>query len=1754
MKANNLRMFLVFIATMLTINGALGAVVINEVMYNVPGSDTGKEWLEIYNNDVADPKDLTDWALLEGGTNHELSLVLGDIILEGGEYAVIADDADQFLLDHPNFLGTVFDSSFSLLNTGETINIINNLGASIGSELAYETLDSWGGAGDGTTTEKINSNIDDNTDDNWQPSISGGTPGADNNDAPVIDSIPLTTNSADGVTAVVDSTLTCNAQASDSDQDDLANLQITYAWTTTGSYDLSGFIANTLDLSQVSGETKSDTITCTATPNDGDIDGDPAAASITLSNSPPLITSNPIIVATEDVEYQYQVAASDPDFQDNDVLTYSFIGAVPSGMTINSTTGEITWTPSFDFVVHPDQIRDTQQITVEVRDDDPGDEGTDEQQFVITVTDTNQAPTIVSQPDETAIQGVASFSYTVVPADADGDSVTIDMGASNIDGTSLSDSWIEGTGLTLSGTPPSFGTFPLSLVVVDSLGLPSAAPQEFNLTVTPALEVIASEVMINGQLYDGTTPVEVNPGDQDIRITFSYRNNLDVVVGNVLITATSTNSLLTDFPQEFSDFSLLPGIITPSSEVVFDVPQAIGDSFTVTLGLEDETASGTAYQSPPFTINFNVNKSTGSVVLAEIENPVALADDELTCTKATDLTVQLTNNGDSTVQPRLLVYNQEAQVNVGDEIPTGEFDNSVFSTLPILRIVENYQDGNDDRILSGETESFTISVNASELESGNHTLFVYVTSPNSGQDQNSEAILLAKSSVDFTLGSCLKTEELEEVFTLSKNAQGVFADLLDVVDGEYRFLNEDRLDLGYTFTFPSFEQDSTNIISCNIAASMVSCEPPVSEGHGTSTLNVTIAEGTTGSSIGESFPVTVVSSLEITSLRLMNEEGNSEELGESDTSTITVKPSQKLTVNVTVKNNLDHPVTGVGVTLSVTVTADRPPFEIDSETEVNLEAGESKVVALNGDLGMLSAGEYDAEIKVTGKDFNDKSTVEDILNFQLTISREAAEIVFVSPTPSVTDDEIACATDTTINAALKNIGDNTEDDVIVTASGGNGYEQVRGLPNGFTITKNQATPQQVEFTVQAEKLNFGANEITIDASYRDRRMHTSEGVEITRNHCLEQLSPNNSTTLVIGDGVERQFSVTLAEDGSANDVQWTVTDTAGALIDSESGTTSYTFVQNTPGTYTVTVDVNAGDENPRSWTVQVTNVPLSQDFTISSFAPNDNLAAFSGFSIEKAGVGKIVFTVPVDLRDIVDIDNLVTLRNEADGSSKVAVNTSVAAGLANKAATVTLFQSMAGTSIWRANGFDPAASAFTECPNTVCQKQQSAAGTFVFTVPTFSTYWVRPEAAPTMGISPSTLSFDVTAGQTVNGTITVTNSGTHDQLTAVSTQLNISAKYSPTVTDALSSSLNAGQSDAFQFKFTVPADEPSGSRQIGTVRISSAEDTTKEIPVTINLQSLLDITSVKVDGKTTGKFKVDEVNEVEVEVKNKHTQDLEDVLVTVRLLNLNDEELEEEAKEFNLDAGKDDEVTVEFNLQNEEVDNENFVLEITAEGTAEDGATHTIIKTINASLDIEKHKIVVAKALLDSSTLQCQQRQANLQVTVQNIGKSDEDDVEVKVRNSALGLDQTKRLADDLEDFFSDDHEQRLLFNVNAESALVGTYPLTVEVYRDGDLEDSKEVPIEVKACPVQQPTAVQPVQPQPVQKEKEVIIDVASQKLAEELQKQLAARKAAAEQPQPATITSFRESGMYLPLLGVFVALVFLAVVLGLVVLVTRK
>ena len=124
-------------------------IIISEINYNPSGTDSGFEWIEIYNT-ANQSHSIEGYFFTESGTDHKLKQVneSSGWVMPSDGYAIIVDDPEKFLQTNPGFPGLLFDSTFSLLNTGELLEIKDS-----DKNLLYgfNYSSAWGGNGDGST-------------------------------------------------------------------------------------------------------------------------------------------------------------------------------------------------------------------------------------------------------------------------------------------------------------------------------------------------------------------------------------------------------------------------------------------------------------------------------------------------------------------------------------------------------------------------------------------------------------------------------------------------------------------------------------------------------------------------------------------------------------------------------------------------------------------------------------------------------------------------------------------------------------------------------------------------------------------------------------------------------------------------------------------------------------------------------------------------------------------------------------------------------------------------------------------------------------------------------------------------------------------------------------------------------------------------------------------------------------------------------------------------------------------------------------------------------------------------------------------------------------------------------------------------------------------------------------------------------------------------------------------------------------------
>ncbi|MCW8999177.1 MAG: putative Ig domain-containing protein, partial [Kangiellaceae bacterium] len=300
----------------------------------------------------------------------------------------------------------------------------------------------------------------------------------------------------------------------------------------------------------------------------------PIRLDITLNaNQAPTITTTPDPDAVVSQQYIYDVDASDPE---GDSLAYS-LNAAPNGMTIDSVSGVINWTPVSNQV-------GSQNVTVVVTDS-VGNTGS--QSFVIEVDNAiNNPPVITSQP-VTSVQAAQTYSYQLVVNEPEGEPVTYTL-TSSPDGMGVSSTGL----ITWSPSEAQVGSYSVSVSVSDPQA--QTATQSFTLIVSPIpnRQPVANSANVStGE--DSSVVIVLSGSDQDndpLTYELVSQPSNGVLSGTApsLIYAPNENYFGNDsFTFRVNDGELNSGEATVSITVgsVNDAP--VITSFPITIATQD---------------------------------------------------------------------------------------------------------------------------------------------------------------------------------------------------------------------------------------------------------------------------------------------------------------------------------------------------------------------------------------------------------------------------------------------------------------------------------------------------------------------------------------------------------------------------------------------------------------------------------------------------------------------------------------------------------------------------------------------------------------------------------------------------------------------------------------------------------------------------------------------------------------------------------------------------------------------------------------------------------------------------------------------------------------------------------------------------------------------------------------------------------------------------------------------------------------
>jgi len=427
------------------------------------------------------------------------------------------------------------------------------------------------------------------------------------NNPPVITLIP-------DATVIVGETFTYTVEANDPDEDTLTYSlidspvdmtinentgTITWAPTVAGSFDVTVEVSDG-ELNDIQNFTI--TVTEPEPPNHSPV--------ITL------ITDASIILGET---FSYNVIATDPD---GDTLIYS-LTTKPSGMTIDSTIGTITWTPT---------ATGSYNVTVEVSDG----ELNDIQTFTITVSEPepiNQSPIITSIPVTAVILG-ETYTCTIEATDPDGDTLTYSLTAKPSGMT------IDPTTGTITWTPTALGSYYVNVEVSDGelSDVRTFAIIVSPVPIGPTIVSLSPLEAVVGELYTGqvtTTPgsnatlaysLIGAPVGMTINSITGLINWTPAADGEQAVTVVVTNGIGLSNSKDFT-IIVSPANQAPVISPIPDVTIIVGETYTYIVEANDPDGDDLSYSltTNPST-DMTIDENSGAITW----NPTAVGSYNVT--------------------------------------------------------------------------------------------------------------------------------------------------------------------------------------------------------------------------------------------------------------------------------------------------------------------------------------------------------------------------------------------------------------------------------------------------------------------------------------------------------------------------------------------------------------------------------------------------------------------------------------------------------------------------------------------------------------------------------------------------------------------------------------------------------------------------------------------------------------------------------------------------------------------------------------------------------------------------------------------------------------------------------------------------------------------------------------------------------------------------------------------------------------------
>ncbi len=263
----------------------------------------------------------------------------------------------------------------------------------------------------------------------------------------------------------------------------------------------------------------------------------------------------------------------------------------------------------------------------------------------------------------------------------------------------------------------------------------------------------------------------------------------------------------------------------------------------------------------------------------------------------------------------------------------------------------------------------------------------------------------------------------------------------------------------------------------------------------------------------------------------------------------------------------------------------------------------------------------------------------------------------------------------------------------------------------------------------------------------------------------------------------------------------------------------------------------------------------------------------------------------------------------------------------------------------------------------------------------------------------------------------------------------------------------------------------------GIVNVTGTGSLTS-LPDTFNLEIRIEPEEVVCEEGVTGDIEIQDVDfdedefipgktmSVDVRVRNSGDDPL-DVVVEVFLYNVNEEEFLDRAETDSIEIDEDDSEdfdNIELTIPTDNIDeSDTFILYVKASEDRNE-EDHCDVDQDSLDLQLENHEVIIERFSLLPSTAGCGD-QISATVDLLNIGKRDESDVYVEIKEPTLELNKRSSTFD-LDKFGDRDDDTSVRFSIDLPTDVAeGSYPIEAIVYFDDADRTNSEISTFTLTC-----------------------------------------------------------------------------------------